>query len=419
LPFVTDLQVEAACNPKSASFAADGEYGMADDDDDDDDEGGRLTIDESAGIDEDMEQQPQQSIAQNPPPPPQQLPPPPPLPPTAIPVNPGNLSSLELPEKQLQAISKPPISFLGLEPIAQRNFNSYNAEDLNVPSNPGSGFYPKISDYSLPFSLSDLWKKKADVLGPKANTELELLDKIEQMRKYNGTLVGGPDAIDRLNPHNDPRAPPPPSIKTSSSSNNNNNSGSSNAPKPNKKKTTSSSPSPSPPGSSPPGNSSPNGSDDSKNAAAKKEAPVDASIVQGYENSIQNDVWPMQCIKCVLMVDTLEAFNMHMNDHWSEDKCCPVCGLLINSKRFNFKQHLKIHTGEKPFVCKICARAFRQKAHMVKHISIHRTLGDDMKQELIKEGLMKNGGAGDHQENIKFNPQDVKFNLSESLLALS
>ena len=49
----------------------------------------------------------------------------------------------------------------------------------------------------------------------------------------------------------------------------------------------------------------------------------------------------------------------------SDDKCCPVCGLLINSKRFNFKQHLKIHTGEKPFVCQVCSRAFRQKAHMV------------------------------------------------------
>ena len=63
-----------------------------------------------------------------------------------------------------------------------------------------------------------------------------------------------------------------------------------------------------------------------------------------------------------------------MNDHWSEDKCCPVCGLLINSKRFNFKQHLKIHTGEKPFVCNICNRSFRQKAHMVKHVTTHRTM---------------------------------------------
>ena len=103
----------------------------------------------------------------------------------------------------------------------------------------------------------------------------------------------------------------------------------------------------------------------------------------------------------------------------SDDKCCPVCGLLINSKRFNFKQHLKIHTGEKPFCCKICGRAFRQKAHMVKHISIHRTLGEDARQELIKEGLMKEGEELEgHPLQTTPGPSPVKFNLSESLLAL-
>ena len=206
-----------------------------------------------------------------------------------------------------------------------------------------------------------MWKKNAEVLGSKADSELELLDKIEQMRKYNGTLVGGPDAIDRLNPQNN---------RTSGKNSNT----SSAAAKPKQKKTPA---------------SSPTAGDSGDNKNAKKEPPVEASIIQGYENSIQSDVWPMQCIKCVLTVNSLEAFNMHMNDHWSEDKCCPVCGLLINSKRFNFKQHLKIHTGEKPFVCKICNRAFRQKAHMVKHISIHRTLGDDIKQELVRDGLLK------------------------------
>lgn len=93
-----------------------------------------------------------------------------------------------------------------------------------------------------------------------------------------------------------------------------------------------------------------------------------------YETQIQNDFWPLDCIKCNVLIGNLDNFNAHMNDHWSDDKCCPVCGLLINSKRFNFKQHLKIHTGEKPFVCKICNRSFRQKAHMVKHVTTHRSL---------------------------------------------
>jgi len=96
------------------------------------------------------------------------------------------------------------------------------------------------------------------------------------------------------------------------------------------------------------------------------------ATVSEYENQVQAEIWPVNCIKCKIMLQDLENFNLHMNDHWSEDKCCPVCGLLINSKRFNFKQHLKIHTGEKPFVCRICSRAFRQKAHMVKHVTTHK-----------------------------------------------
>ena len=112
-----------------------------------------------------------------------------------------------------------------------------------------------------------------------------------------------------------------------------------------------------------------NGSDSPSNNNA-----ATSTEISEHENEVQNDHWPVDCIKCNLSLDTLENFNQHMNDHWSDDKCCPVCGLLINSKRFNFKQHLKIHTGEKPFVCKICARSFRQKAHMVKHITTHRTM---------------------------------------------
>ena len=104
--------------------------------------------------------------------------------------------------------------------------------------------------------------------------------------------------------------------------------------------------------------------------------PGQSTIVSEYENRVQNDEWPVECIKCSAHLDNLELFNIHMNEHWSDDKCCPVCGLLINSKRFNFKQHLKIHTGEKPFVCKICTRSFRQKAHMVKHITTHREGND-------------------------------------------
>ena len=233
-----------------------------------------------------------------------------------------------------------------------RNFN-YNAEDLNL-DNSNPGFYPALPDFSLPFTMASLWKKKSDLLGPAAAMQqVELMQQVERMQKYNGSPM--------VYPSSPPPLPILPQTPVSPPSHNNNNSS---------KKTN---------GSSPNGMKSNNSSatkrGKSKSMSPQKNPPGEENaFVTAYESQIQEEIWPLDCIKCNMLLGNLENFNLHMNDHWSEDKCCPVCGLLINSKRFNFKQHLKIHTGEKPFVCAVCNRSFRQKAHMVKHVTTHRTI---------------------------------------------
>jgi uncharacterized Zn-finger protein len=38
---------------------------------------------------------------------------------------------------------------------------------------------------------------------------------------------------------------------------------------------------------------------------------------------------------------------------------------------FCFYRHIRIHTGDKPFQCKICARAFSRSDHLTTHIRTH------------------------------------------------
>merc|ERR1719510_1184125 len=64
---------------------------------------------------------------------------------------------------------------------------TYNAEDINGGQ---PEYYPAMPDFSLPFSMANIWKKKADELGNfNAMEHLALMQKIEAMQKYNGSVV--------------------------------------------------------------------------------------------------------------------------------------------------------------------------------------------------------------------------------------
>ena len=54
----------------------------------------------------------------------------------------------------------------------------------------------------------------------------------------------------------------------------------------------------------------------------------------------------------------------------------PECDACF-TQNGSLTKHKLIHTREKPFKCDACAKAFRQKAHLLKHMQIHKRVSRD------------------------------------------
>ena len=67
---------------------------------------------------------------------------------------------------------------------------------------------------------------------------------------------------------------------------------------------------------------------------------------------------------------------------------CEVCskGFL---RRERYVTHVRIHTGEKPFVCAVCSRGYRDKRELKKHQASHNHSGNGSSHNGHTVGIRK------------------------------
>ncbi|CAG2105495.1 unnamed protein product [Medioppia subpectinata] len=66
-----------------------------------------------------------------------------------------------------------------------------------------------------------------------------------------------------------------------------------------------------------------------------------------------------KCPHCDKVYVSMPAYSMHVRTH-SQGCQCPYCGKCF-SRPWLLQGHIRTHTGEKPFKCPICAKAFADK----------------------------------------------------------
>ncbi|KAH8030522.1 hypothetical protein HPB51_008132 [Rhipicephalus microplus] len=56
-----------------------------------------------------------------------------------------------------------------------------------------------------------------------------------------------------------------------------------------------------------------------------------------------------------------------------EPLCCNICPYATRYST-HFKDHMRVHSGEKPFKCTKCPNSFTQRAHLQRHLRTHEPL---------------------------------------------
>ncbi|KAF1466939.1 PR domain zinc finger protein 5, partial [Megadyptes antipodes antipodes] len=109
---------------------------------------------------------------------------------------------------------------------------------------------------------------------------------------------------------------------------------------------------------------------------------------------------PYQCPYCDKAFSKNDGLKMHIRTHTREKPYqCSECNKAFSQKR-GLDEHMRTHTGEKPFQCDVCDLSFSLKKMLIRHKLTHNPNRPMAECQLCHKKFTRNDYLKVHMENV-------------------